>query len=91
VAIPIKHGNNELELAVDRGEVRAGRRSEPISEIEIEVKDGEPVEAVRFARRIAAETRATYGPKPRPSAVTRSGLVKITGRFLGTRSLFLPP
>ena len=44
-------------------EVRAGRRSEPISEIEIEIKDGEPVEAVRFARRIATETRATYGPK----------------------------
>ena len=63
VAIPIKHDNNELELAVDRGEVRAGRRSEPISEIEIEVKDGEPVEAVRFARRIATETLATYGPK----------------------------
>jgi triphosphatase len=41
VAIPIKHDNNKLELAVDRGEVRAGRRSEPISEIEIEVKDGE--------------------------------------------------
>lgn len=63
VAIPIKHDNNELELAVDRGEVRAGRRREPISEIEIEVKHGEPVEAVRFARRIATETRATYGPK----------------------------
>ena len=63
LAIPIKHDNNELELAVDRGEVRAGRRSEPISEIEIEVKDGEPVEAVRFARRIATETLATYGPK----------------------------
>ena len=63
LAIPIKHDNTELELAVDRGEVRAGRRSEPISEIEIEIKDGEPVEAVRFARRIATETLATYGPK----------------------------
>jgi triphosphatase len=63
VAIPVKHDNNELELAVDRGEVRSGRRSEPISEIEIEVKDGEPVEAIRFARRIATETQATYGPK----------------------------
>src|ERR1700741_3699703 len=80
VAIPIKHDNNELELAVDRGEVRAGRRSEPISEIEIEVKDGEPIEAVRFARRIATETLATYGPKTkRPSVATRSALEKSTG------------
>ena len=63
VAIPIKHGNNEWELAVDRGEVRAGRRSQSISEIEIEVKDGEPVEAIRFARRIATDAQATYGPK----------------------------
>src|SRR2546423_1771812 len=28
VAILIKHHNNELELAIDRGEIRAGRRSE---------------------------------------------------------------
>jgi triphosphatase len=52
-----------LELAIDRGEIRAGRRSEPISEIEIEVKDGTPVEVVRLARRIATETQAAYGPK----------------------------
>ena len=70
VAVPIKHGNNEWELAVDRGEVRAGRRSQPISEIEIEVKDGDPVEAIRFARRIATDAQATYGPKTKASAVT---------------------
>jgi triphosphatase len=63
VAIPINHRNNELELAIDRGQVRAGRRSEPISEIELEVKHGAPIEAVRLARRIAAETAATYGVK----------------------------
>jgi len=46
-----------------RGEVRAGRRSEPISEIEIEVAGVGPVEGVRYARGIAIETRATYCPK----------------------------
>ena len=63
VVIPIKHNNNKLELAIDRGEVRADGRSEPISEIEIEVKDGESVEVVRFARRIATDTQAAYGQK----------------------------
>lgn len=63
VAIQINHHGNELELAIDRGEVRANRRSEPVSEIELEVKDGAPIETVRFARRIAAETAATYGVK----------------------------
>jgi inorganic triphosphatase YgiF len=62
-AIPISHHDYDLELAIDRGEVRAGRRSEPISEIEIEVKNGGPVDVVRFARRIAADTAAGYGAK----------------------------
>jgi len=62
-AIPISHHDNDLELAIDRGEVRAGRRKEPISEIEIEVKDGDPIDVVSLARRIAAETAAGYGAK----------------------------
>lgn len=61
VAIPVSRDGNDLELAIDHGAVKAGRRSEPISEIEIEIKDGEPVAMVRLARRIAAETAAGYG------------------------------
>jgi inorganic triphosphatase YgiF len=63
VAIVLEHQDNKLELAIDRGEVRAGDRSEPLSEVELEVKDSEPIEAVKLARRIAAETAASYGTK----------------------------
>jgi triphosphatase len=62
-AVPISHLNNDFELAIDRGEVKAGRRTEPISEIEIEVKGGEPVDVTGFARRIAGEMGAGYGVK----------------------------
>jgi triphosphatase len=63
VAIPVSHHGNDLELAIDHGVVKAGRRREPISEIEIEVKNGDAVEAVKLARKIAAETAAGYGAK----------------------------
>jgi triphosphatase len=63
VAIPISFRGSDLALAIDRGQVRAGRKSKPISEIEIEVKNGEPIEVVKLARRIAAETAAGYSTK----------------------------
>lgn len=35
-------GGAKIEVALDRGEVRAGRASEPICEIELELKSGQP-------------------------------------------------
>jgi inorganic triphosphatase YgiF len=63
VAILLERQDNKLELAIDRGELRAGNRSERLSEIELEVKDGKTIETVNLARRIAAETAASYGTK----------------------------
>jgi triphosphatase len=63
LAMPISYRGNDVELAIDCGEVRTGRKREPISEIEIEVKNGEPAKVVRLARRIASETAAGYSAK----------------------------
>lgn len=60
VAIPIHYRGSEIEIAIDRGEVRTGRANAPISEIEIEVKNGEPTDTIKLARRIAAEASASY-------------------------------
>src|SRR5262249_24337951 len=38
----IRFGGAEIELALDQGEVRGGRRTSPISEVELELKSGEP-------------------------------------------------
>jgi inorganic triphosphatase YgiF len=43
----------ELQLDYDEGEMSAGARVLPISELELELLDGDPSEAFRLARRIA--------------------------------------
>ena len=65
-AIPIRAGNSELELALDRGEIKTGRRREPVSEIEIELKSGDPAEISRLAERIAKAVSARYEPRSKP-------------------------
>ena len=60
-AIPVRYGGSEIEIAIDRGEVRTRRRHAPISEIELELKQGDPAQLVELARRIARATRAGYG------------------------------
>lgn len=60
-AVPIRYGGSEIEIAIDRGEVRTHRRHRPISEIELELKRGDPAQLVKLARRIARATGAGYG------------------------------
>jgi inorganic triphosphatase YgiF len=40
-ALPIRSGEADLELAVDRGHIKAREWREPVSEIEIELKEGD--------------------------------------------------
>ncbi|HWE76250.1 MAG TPA: CHAD domain-containing protein [Stellaceae bacterium] len=60
-AIPVHCGGSEIEVAIDRGEVRTRRNRRPISEIELELKAGDPAPLVQLAKRIAQATRASYG------------------------------
>lgn len=52
-------GSSEIELAIDRGRVTSGRRSQPIAEFELELKKGHAGDLFRiagsFERRVAAE------------------------------------
>jgi len=65
--VPIRSDGAELELAIDRGRIRRyGRReSEPISEIEIEVKQGDRLELSRVAERLARSVPVAYDPVPK--------------------------
>jgi inorganic triphosphatase YgiF len=64
--VPIHSGGADLELAVDRGQIkRYGRpESEPISEVEIEVKQGDRRELPRVAGRLARSLPVAYDPVP---------------------------
>jgi inorganic triphosphatase YgiF len=60
-AIPVRCRGSDIEVAIDRGEVRARRHRTPISEIELELKAGDPASLVQLAKRIAQATHAGYG------------------------------
>ncbi len=48
----IVHGENgaEIEVALDQGAVRCGRKRRPLCELELELRAGDPVEMFRLAR-----------------------------------------
>lgn len=50
-----------IELAFDRGEVRAGNRAEPIHELELELKHGDPEQLYRLAAALHADVAMTIG------------------------------
>jgi inorganic triphosphatase YgiF len=81
-------GGAQIEVALDRGEVRAGSRHEPICEIELELKRGEPDALFDLARTWAAafaclpndESKAARGVRlahDRAPAPVRSGALKL--------------
>jgi inorganic triphosphatase YgiF len=45
----LKFGGAEIELSMDRGEVRAGQQAFPICELELELKSGEPRQLFELA------------------------------------------
>jgi inorganic triphosphatase YgiF len=53
-SVPVKlAGGARAELCIDRGEVAAGRRKEPLHELEIELKAGDAAALLRYAERLA--------------------------------------
>ena len=57
----VAEGDAAIELVVDRGEVRAGDRVTPIVEIELELKQGEPLALFAMARRLDAVAPVRLG------------------------------
>ncbi|MDB5449132.1 MAG: hypothetical protein JWQ52_260 [Phenylobacterium sp.] len=50
----VRYGDAEIELALDQGEVRGGRDASPISEVELELKSGDPKALFDLARELSA-------------------------------------
>lgn len=77
-----------LELALDEGVVRAGRRTVALRELEIEVKSGDPAAVYALARDLAGMPGVTIGFATKASR----GLAlaaKTPGRFVRAGSLHL--
>jgi inorganic triphosphatase YgiF len=65
-AFSIHSGESNLELAVDRGHIGAGECQEPLSEIEIELKDGDPAAIAAIAERLAQSAPIAYAAQSKP-------------------------
>lgn len=51
----VTYRSSEIEVALDQGEVKAGELSEPLYEIELELKSGSREDLLAFAQEITAE------------------------------------
>jgi triphosphatase len=60
---PLRHKSCEIELAIDRGEIDAGRNSLPLWEAELELKQGDRARLFEVARSFAAATSAELAVK----------------------------
>jgi inorganic triphosphatase YgiF len=63
---PIRSDEADLELAVDRGQIKAREASEPINEIEIELKRGDPSALAKLAERLAQSAPVAYAAQSKP-------------------------
>lgn len=58
--LPLNGGASRIELTLDRGQVRLGRKSAPISEVELELKRGRPADLFAVARKLAEKVPARF-------------------------------
>jgi triphosphatase len=62
-SVPIQLDGTNLEVAVDHGQIRTGSKRELISEIEIELKRGNPTALAEIAQRLAGSMPTAYGAR----------------------------
>jgi inorganic triphosphatase YgiF len=51
----VQSGDSEVELSIDKGQVKAGRQSSPLCEVELELKQGHAADLFKLAKTLADE------------------------------------
>ncbi len=51
----IRSGDSEVELSIDRGKIETGRKSSPLCELELELKQGDAADLFKLAKTLAEE------------------------------------
>jgi inorganic triphosphatase YgiF len=62
-SVPVRKNGTRIEVALDEGQVRAGQRSAPISELELELKRGKPGDIFKLAHEMGKLTPVTLSLK----------------------------
>jgi inorganic triphosphatase YgiF len=58
IIVPVRTRRSEIEVAIDRGRIVAGRRSSPVEELELELKSGRPLDLFRVAKALERRSGA---------------------------------
>jgi inorganic triphosphatase YgiF len=58
--LPLKRHGSRIELTLDQGQVRLGRKSAPINEVELELKRGRPADLFTLARDLTRRVPARF-------------------------------
>jgi triphosphatase len=85
---PVRRNGSRIEVALDSGEIRAGRRSAPISEVELELKGGDVGEVFELARELGKQVSVKLASPANPSAGTTSSTTSGSRRLVLIRSSF---
>lgn len=60
--VPVHSGASDIEVAIDRGWVKAGRNRDLINELELELKNGNLTDLIQIAERLAGPFPLAYAP-----------------------------
>jgi len=71
VAMPLRVGDSDLEVAFDRGTIKAGGSRAAISEIELELKNGSRRDLASIAGRLRKALPVAYGARAKPERAGR--------------------
>jgi inorganic triphosphatase YgiF len=58
ITLPVRTKQSEIDLAIDLGSIKAGRRSSPVKELELELKSGRLIDLFRIAKAIERKSGA---------------------------------
>jgi inorganic triphosphatase YgiF len=73
----VRMGGSEVEIAMDHGAIKCADLSRPISEVELELKAGDPTVLCKIAARLSREFPVRYGAKTK----SERGYALLEGRY----------
>jgi len=87
-SIPIRKNGSRIEVALDNGQIRASRQSAPISELELELKDGRASDAFKLARALAKRVPITLSLKSKAERGYERSTMHQRGSFAPRKSSY---
>lgn len=78
IAKTLTEEGTRLELALDEGVLTGGDREEPLCEVEVELKEGDPNACLAFSNRLAEK----FDLRPQPHSKFRRALALFKGEHL---------